>query len=533
MTNGGKLAYADALRARGEAEKARAIILDLWQERRLSGATAAKIAVNFPEYLSEADHIRRFRALVLAGRARDAIDEAQRVGPGYDQFARAVLAVLDRRDQGRTLLRSLAPRFSKDPLYSFAEIRLLRRADRPIAAAQILLAVKADAADLGDGDRWWDERRDLSRQLLDRGMPDLAYEVVAGHHAQSARDRAEAEFHAGWYALRFLDRPAVAEAHFRKLAAIANMPRTDARASYWLARTYEAQDRPLLARVAYEHAATFGSTFYGQLAREKVGLRTTGLERISRPSALDRIAFASSDLARAVRRLTAAGHSERAGIFLREMGETFESPGQIALAATLARRIGQPHTAMVAAKLADARGVRVATLAPFIGVPAQLQVPDSVDRALVYAVARQESAFNPAAASHVGARGLMQLMPATAAATARSINIPFSLMRLDDPHYNARLGAEHLGDLLSRLRSSYILTFVGYNAGPGRAIQWVAKNGDPRGGKVDPVDWIERIPFDETRDYVQKVMENLQVYRSRLGRPLSLGADLARGTPAS
>jgi soluble lytic murein transglycosylase len=153
-----------------------------------------------------------------------------------------------------------------------------------------------------------------------------------------------------------------------------------------------------------------------------------------------------------------------------------------------------------------------------------------VDRALVYAVVRQESAFDHAAVSHAGARGLMQLMPATAKATARSIRLPFSEQRLTtDPFYNATLGAHHLGELLGGLQRSYVLTFAGYNAGPGRALQWVRDYGDPRNGSADPVDWIERIPFDETRDYVQKVMENLQVYRSRIGHSLSLSKDLARG----
>jgi soluble lytic murein transglycosylase len=209
------------------------------------------------------------------------------------------------------------------------------------------------------------------------------------------------------------------------------------------------------------------------------------------------------------------------------------TPGEVTLLTALARRIDQPRAGVQAAAIAEQRGVRVASLpAPFLGVPTGLSLPGPVDRALVYAVVRQESAFNHQATSHAGALGLMQLMPSTAQATARSAQLPFSLQRLtDDPHYNATLGAQHLGDLLDRLDRSYILTFVGYNAGPGRAKQWIKAYGDPRGGAVDPVDWIERIPFDETRGYVQKVMENLQVYRSRIGYPLSLTEDLVRGGP--
>jgi soluble lytic murein transglycosylase len=236
---------------------------------------------------------------------------------------------------------------------------------------------------------------------------------------------------------------------------------------------------------------------------------------------------------RAIRLLAAAGHGELAFPFFRGLAESAEAPGEIALLTALARRIGQPRAGMNAAAVAQQRELPVASLqAPFIGVPHGIRLPETVDRALVYAVVRQESAFNHKAMSHAGARGLMQLMPGTAKATARAAGLPFSLQRLtSDPHYNATLGAQHLGELLDRLDSSYILTFVGYKAGPGRARDWVKAYGDPRGGAVDPIDWIERIPFDETRNYVQKVLENLQVYRSRIGYPLSLSKDLIRGGP--
>jgi soluble lytic murein transglycosylase len=323
----------------------------------------------------------------------------------------------------------------------------------------------------------------------------------------------------------------VAEPHLRALHELATMPRTRARASYWLGRLHEAKGAEPAARLAYGEAARFGGTFYGQLAREKIGLPTTGLERAPPPSALDRLRFANRDAVKAVRLLAAAGYAEKAFPFFRGLAERAESPGEITLLTSLARRVEQPRAGMNAAAVAEQRGLQVASLpAPFLSIPAGLPLPEGVDRALVYAVARQESAFNHQATSHVGARGLMQLMPETARATARSAQMPFSVQRLtSDPLYNATLGAEHLDELLRRLDQSYILTFVGYNAGPGRARDWVKAYGDPRGGAADPVDWIERIPFDETRNYVQKVMENLQIYRSRIGYPLSLSRDLIRG----
>jgi soluble lytic murein transglycosylase len=532
-TIGGKLALAGALREAGQDGKAIEIVRALWREEGLSAGQAASVLTRFGTELRREDHLFRFRRLVLTGEASEAEKQSHLLGPRHHSLARAVIAALKRDRDAPRLLRAVAPEFFADPLYVYAKARVLRRSGQPIEAARLILNMPADTELAGDGDVWWDERRDLSRTLLDRGTPDLAYRIAAGNRATGDAERTEAAFHAGWYALRFLGDPGRAHPHFRDLLALATLPRTRSRASYWLGLTYEAEGKSGAARLAYGEAARFGGTFYGQLAREKLGMSTTGLERTPSPSALDRLHFAERDGVRAIRMLAAAGHGERAFPFFRVLAETIETPGEVALLTALARRIGQPHAGTAAAAVAEQRGLAVASLpAPFLGVPVGLPLPESVDRPLVYAVVRQESAFRPGAMSHAGARGLMQLMPATARATAQNVQLPFSVQRLtSDPLYNATLGAHHLGELLDRLDRSYVLTFVGYNAGPGRAWEWIETYGDPRGGAVDPVDWIERIPFDETRNYVQRVMENLQIYRSRIGHPLSLSEDLIRGGP--
>jgi soluble lytic murein transglycosylase len=530
-TVGGRLALAGALREVGRAGEANEIVRELWRDWPLAVNQVAAIAARFGPALSREDHLHRFRRLVLTNKGSEAIAQAALIGPHHDELARAVIAVVQRDSNRASLLRGIAPRFLGDPLYVFARVRLLRQTGQPIEAARLLLEFGIDDSVSGNGDAWWEERRDLSRQLLDAGTPDLAYRVVAGAKPEGEGEQVEAAFHAGWYALRFLRDPNLAEPHFRALHALATLPRSQSRASYWLGRAHEAQGKTQAARLDYVEAARFGGTFYGQLAREKLGFTTTGLERTPSPSALDRLRFAERDNVRVIRLLAAAGHADKAGPFLRALGETVDTPGEVALLVTLARRLDRPGDSTRAAVIAERRGLEVASLsAPFLGVPSDLPLPDPVDRALVYAVVRQESAFDHAAVSHAGARGLMQLMPATARATARNIPIPFNAERLTtDPRYNATIGAYHLGELLGDLQRSYVLTFVGYNAGPGRALDWVRAYGDPRRGTADPVDWIERIPFDETRDYVQKVMENLQAYRSRTGYSLSLSKDLVRG----
>jgi soluble lytic murein transglycosylase len=533
LTAGGRMALAGALRDAGRTDEATAIARSLWRDWSLAPAQAAALLTRFGAVLTNSDHLYRFRRLVLRRRTDDAVAQAQLLGPGYDKLAKAVIAVLNDQDEGRQLLHDVAPQFLGDPLYVFARVHRLLKTGQPIEAARFLLGSQPDMDLSGDGDIWWEQRQDLSRVLLDRDTPDLAYQIVAGARPEGEGDRVAAAFHAGWYALRFLDDPSLAEPYFRELHILATLPRTQARASYWLGRTHEAEGKTAAARLDYVEAARFGGAFYGQLAREKLGIRTTGLERMPRPSALDRMRFADRDLVKVVRLLAAAGYADRSLPFLRALGQSVDTPGEVALMTTLARRIGRPQAGIQAAAIAEERGLKVACLpALFFGVPSGLRPPGAVDRALVYAVVRQESAFNHMAVSTAGARGLMQLMPATAKATARINQIPYSEQRLvTDPLYNATLGAHHLGELLGGLRRSYLLTFAGYNAGAGRALEWVRDYGDPRGGAVDPVDWIERIPFDETRDYVQKVMENLQLYRSRIGHPLSLTEDLVRGGP--
>jgi soluble lytic murein transglycosylase len=534
MTQASRFALARAWKNRGSGEKGDPEIRRLWREG-ISGSVAEKILADYRKILTRDDHKHRLAQLLYDGKSSAARRQASRLGDGYPELAEAVIRALSRKRLNTKKALGKVPGILRDdPLYQFASVRSLRRRNKETDAAKILEKATRDPAKLVDPDRWWDERRDLSRQLLDEGRSDLAYEVVAEHSAQSGRELAEAEFHAGWYALRFLDQPASALPHFEKLAEIATIPRTISRAHYWLARTHRELGNETLAIANAKAAGRHGETYYGQLAREFLGLTTTGLEAAPAPTAADRNRFKDRELVHVVERLAAAGHEHRARSFLIRLAEIVDTPGEVALTATLARRIGRPQIALEVGKAANRRGMAVGALAtPLIVIPSDIPIPESIDRAVVYAIARQESAFNVAAKSWAGALGLMQMMPATAKATARSAGHAYSAGRLtSDARYSAILGAHHLGELMDNLRGSYIMTFAGYNAGPGRAIRWVRQYGDPRGGRVDPVDWVERIPFDETRDYVQKVMANLQAYRSRLGYPLAISRDLKHGRPA-
>ncbi|HSM42806.1 MAG TPA: lytic transglycosylase domain-containing protein, partial [Afifellaceae bacterium] len=420
-TQASRFALARAWKSRGSGEKGDPEIRRLWREG-ISGSVAEKILADYRRVLTQDDHKHRLAQLLYDVKSTAARRQASRLGNGYPELAEAVITALSRkRLNTKKALGKVPGRLRDDPLYHFASVRSLRRGNKETGAAKILEMATRDPEKLVDPDRWWDERRDLSRQLLDEGRADLAYKVVAEHSAQSGKELAEAEFHAGWYALRFLNQPATALPHFEKLAEIATIPRTISRAHYWLARTHRELGNETLAIANAEAAGRHGDTYYGQLAREFLGLTTTGLEVAPAPTAADRNRFKDRELVHVVERLAAAGHEHRARFFLIRLAEIADTPGEVALAATLARRIGRPQIALEVGKAASSRGMAVGALAtPLIVIPSDIPIPESIDRAVVYAIARQESAFNVAAKSWAGALGLMQMMPATAKATARS-----------------------------------------------------------------------------------------------------------------
>jgi soluble lytic murein transglycosylase len=343
--------------------------------------------------------------------------------------------------------------------------------------------------------------------------------------------KAEAEFHAGWYALEYLHDPVTATGHFANIAAISTLPLSLSRAEYWLGRAAEAAGDAKTATTHYQRAASYPTTFYGQLAVSKLGGKALRLPPPPVPTDTDRRNFEARQLVQVIHRLEAVDYDDRAAIFFRTLADQINAPGEIALLTGLADAEGNHQLALQLAKTAVSRGIPADALAfPTSAIPQTAATP-GIDRAVVFAVARQESAFNPGAVSSAGARGLLQLMPTTAKVVAKAVGLPYDKSRLtSDPGYNATLGAAHLGDLVNNFGGSYVMTFAAYNAGASRVNQWVQQYGDPRDPRTDVVNWIESIPFTETRNYVQRLMENLEVYRARFGSPaLTIDADLRRG----
>jgi soluble lytic murein transglycosylase len=523
----GAIILSRALMATGKASEAAANIRRIWLREGMDTDLEDQVLSEFSSLLTSADHKARMDYLMY----RNRISQAKRFGDlGRAQsLYKAWAAVLQRSSNAPSLLSAVDKSWTSDPAYLFARVEYLRSQQKYPEAAKLLEQMPQDKAKLVNPGEWWNEQRIIARGLTDLGDFRQAYRIVANHAATSPTDVADAEFHAGWYALRALNDPKTAEKHFQKLLDTSNRPLSASRAYYWLGRAAEA-GAPGNARDYFARAANHPGTFYGQLAAARIGVKTLNVTYPT-PSNTDRQVFASREAVRAIDRLEAAGYNWRADSLYRALSQQLDSAGELAILAARAERNGNHQVSLQIGKTAFSRGIDAAALAYPLGV-----IPDSANiagsgKALAYAIARQESAFNPAAISPANARGLLQLLPGTAKGVANRHGLTFTPAKLtSDAGYNATLGAHYLGEQIDAFGGSYILTFIAYNAGPKRVPEWITRYGDPRGKPIDEVvDWIERIPFPETRNYVQRVMENYQVYKTRLGQKSDIVYDLRNG----
>jgi soluble lytic murein transglycosylase len=526
LTLEGVVLLARAYVAADNVPAARSVLSPFWRVGKLEARDEAAVIREFGSIIATDDHRFRMERMFYA----DRVNSAQRVATlaGAKPLADAWEASIKGNRDTLKLLKAV-PAAQRSAGYFFAEAEYLRKQRKYAEAAAVMLAAPTDREALVDPDAWWVERRVLSRELVDEGDIKTAYAIVAAHAAESPANAADAEFHAGWYALRGLNDPALSAGHFSRIASLAEGPISLSRAYYWLGRAAEAGG-PGDAKDYFARASAYGTTFYGQLAGERIGRQTLTITH-PEPSAEDRKRFAGREAVTAIQRLEDAGYGRFADTLYRDLAGQITSPGELALLAARAQQKGNDYLALRVGKIAAARGVDVGALSHPLGViPASADISGS-GKALAYAIARQESEFNVGAVSGAGALGLLQLMPDTARELAKSAGLPYSQARLTtDPGYNATLGAAFLGKQLSRFNGSYVLTFAGYNAGPGRAAQWIARYGDPRGQELDAVvDWIERIPYAETRSYVQRVMENYEVYKMRISGAYDIAGDLVNG----
>ncbi|WP_315758603.1 MULTISPECIES: transglycosylase SLT domain-containing protein [unclassified Bradyrhizobium] len=526
----GKFALARVMLNRGDRANAERLVRDAWRNDAMSEETENNILDQYGALLSGGDHKARMDTLLYGSEHEAAMRAARRLGSGHLALAKARIAAYRKASNSQSLLEAVPRELHGDAGYIFSRIQLLRRDEKFAEAAQLMLNAPKDPGRLHNLDEWWIERRLLARKMIDTGEYRSAY-LIARDAALPNRDiyKTEQEFTAGWIALRFLNDPATAAQHFARIGVGSVNPTTLARAGYWQGRAAEAMGRMQEARAAYTSAAEQSTSYYGQLARAKLGLPQLGLN--AAPSGRGR-GVERLEVVRAVQLLYELDEGEVAIPIFADMGDNGDPDVLVGLA-EIAARNSDARAMLLVGKAALNRGLPFDHYAyPVTGIPAFRSLGPEVEPSVVFSIARQESAFNQAVVSPAQAYGLMQVTPDAGRYVCKRAGVSFDLNRMKtDPVYNAQLGAAELGGLLEDYRGSYIMTFAAYNAGRGSVRKWVERYGDPRDPKVDAVDWVELIPFSETRNYVQRVMENLQVYRARFGggSRLQIEADLRRG----
>ena len=537
QTGAGLAALASAYLAEKD-ERAKALAATIWREHELAATLETGFLERFEDVLNETDHKRRLdRILVDSVRFSAARNEraaiARRVIPLLSaderKKAEARLAVFLNAKAATKLLAALPAEEENavDWGLAYQRVQHLRSLGKMGEVWKILVAAPTDAEKAISPDDWWIERRTAAYDALRKGKPEIAYAVVRDPGPLSVNPLKDASFMAGWLALRHLGDAKGAVAHFKVSRTAADGPLTLARAEYWLGRALEALDRREEANTHYAAAAKLFDTFHGQLARHKLAAGPPALVATlpAAPSAEEIAQFNALD---AVKAAVMADKLELDGSIVRallgQLRYHLKTEGELALLAHLALRLVDTQMAVRVGKTAVARGMNLVSYAyPVHAMPAYKPLREPPELAMLLGIARQESEFNSAIVSTAGARGILQVMPITARHICRDYKIKCDIPRLlTDTSYNAMIASAYVGDRMAEFSGSYVLALAGYNAGPGRAREWVRAFGDPRDPKVDPIDWIETIPFEETREYVKKVLSNIQVYRARLGETNAL-----------
>ncbi len=529
----GKIAYADALYRSGDTATAFQLVREAWRTSSLNRSIETKILQRYDKQLTAEDHEARANYLLWARQTTAAKRLRSRVSPDYRLLIDARVSLIGRGSNVDGKVRAVPASLKDDPGLLFDRAYWRRkRARNQSGATDLLVQINgADVPSVGR-DNLWDERNIAIRAALKANQYDTAYRLAAPHGLSRGADFADAEWTAGWIALRLLDDAERALQHFDTLKAGVTTPISLSRAEYWRGRAYKAINDSDGAQAAYQAASIHNFAYYGQLAAEQVRRTEFVLEKTPVPSEADREAFRQRHIIAVLRLLGEANEAALFRQFSYHIDDQLETATEQLLLSEIAREYQNPDIGVRGGKAGLGRGIIAPEAAyPVINLPLRREV--EVENALVLALSRQESELNPRAISHANARGLMQMLPRTAQTQARREGLPYRISWLtDDPAYNMTLGASHLDDLLSQFNGSYIMTAAAYNAGASRPKRWIKDYGDPRRGEIDPVDWVEFIPFSETRNYVQRVLENVQVYRHRIsGEPseIRLSEDLQRG----
>lgn len=514
QTGEGAVRLAEALLQSGRLEQAKTVLETAWLDLRLSEDGHDAMVAAFPDILLPL-HVARADALLWRWRTV----EAKRMIPLLDDdhvaWVNARIAFIRKTGGQDDAMADLPESLLNDPGLTYDRYNWLADNGRRTDAVEILRERSVSAAALGEPFRWSGWRRSLARWEMREGRTDSAYELASRHFLTDGSSFADLEWLAGYLALTYQNDPSLALAHFDAARGAVDSPISVGRMEYWRGRALDAQNNPDAAAAAYVAAAMHQTSFYGLLASEKIGKPlSTDLTGAGDPQDWQAANIIDHDLIRAGVMLLAADERGAAVPFFVALGQTLPADDLSRLGALLAH-MDQPYFQVLIGKTAVTRGVLVPSIYFPLHDLATMDLPAPASLSL--SIARRESEFNAGVGSPVGALGLMQLMPATAQEVAGLLDLPYSKSRLTaDWTYNAQLGSKYLDMLRDQFGPSPVQIAAGYNAGPSRPEIWMDDRGDPRLGDVDVIDWIEHIPFRETRNYVMRVTESIPIYEARL-----------------
>jgi soluble lytic murein transglycosylase len=513
----GAFALARVLLSEGDRDGAARLVSEAWRSEELSDRTESDAYDAFKDLLTRDDHRARMDKRLGTRDFAGAKREAQRLGSDELAIVKACAAVRGQSSKAEDTLNDVPADARRDLGYTLCRIQWLMAQSRIDDAAHVMIGAAPETMNQQDTDQWWRERRLLARKLLDQGEYQTAYDVVRpAAMPDNPYYRADVHFMSGWIALRYLDDPKSAAAHFARIDEGQTNPIVLARAAYWRGRAAEALGNAAAMRSNYEAAARYPTAYYGQLALAKLGRGDRVNLRAPTPAAFAG-STATDERVRAAEMLYEIGEPDVVLYFVADLADESTDVGMLEALGELTGRRNDARAMLQIGQIALGRGFAFDHYAfPIIGIPKHDPIAPDIGRSMTYSIARTESAFDQHDKSSANAVGLMQVTPEAGRDTAKRFGVSYDWDRMvSDPVYNTQMGAAELSALLSEYRGCHIMTFAGYNAGRGRVRDWIKAYGDPRDPNVDPVDWVERIPISETRNYVERVMENMAVYRAR------------------
>ena len=516
QTGAGMLLLARTLIAAGEEGEAEADLVLAWRSFDLSTAEHNAFVENYASLLKP-HHEARLDMALWRGLSNDVGLMLPLVDDGHKALAAARQGLRAGAKDAEALADAVPPELQGDAGLAYERFLWLLGKGRTGEAIK-LMNDRSEAGTLGEPDRWAGWRRNLARRMMREGEPELAYRIAVNHGLVEGSSFSDLEWLAGYLALRKLGNPTLALSHFNRFTDVVDTPISLGRAGYWKGEAYAALGAREEAQAAYAEGGKYQTSFYGLLAAEKAGLGPdNALKGAEYFPAWQEADFADSELLKVAALAFAMGDRSLAERFVLQIAEGQDRKG-LGQLGNMADDWGAPHLGVMLGKAAASRGITIEGPYYALHPLAKLKLPVPTELAL--SIARRESEFDPGVVSGAGAQGLMQLMPGTAQQVARQLGLehdPAAVLR--DWEYNATLGSAYLAGLSDQFGGNVIMVAAGYNAGPGRPVRWMKEYGNPLDGEVGMVDWIEHIPFNETRNYVMRVAESLPIYRARLGKP--------------